>query len=125
MRRPLAAAIVVFTAATPAGPALADGPTTVDTVEHVFGASNVNAVAGHGGLTAGISVDGDLTVLSWPGPSFADQLLYLSSNDLDVRSKPHLGALDGMGSYVGLEVTTAAGHSLVWLRDPAFTHAQA
>jgi hypothetical protein len=104
--------------------ARADTPTTVDTVEHIFGASNTNAVAGHGGLTAGISVDGDLTVLSWPGPSFADQLQYLSSNDLDVRTKPHLGALDGMGSYVGLLVTTAQGTQLVWLRDAAFAHVQ-
>ncbi len=100
-------------------------PTTVDMTEHIFGASNTNAVAGHGGLTAGISSDGDLSVLSWPGPSFADQLAYLSGNDLDVRSLPHLGAPDGMGSYVGLMLTAGQGPMLVWLRDPAFTHTQA
>jgi len=99
-------------------------PSTIDMVEHTFGASNTNAVVGHGGLTAGISRDGDLTVLSWPGPTFADQLAYLSGNDLDVRSEPHLGAADGMGSYLGLLVTTAAGVNLTWLRDPAFTVAQ-
>jgi hypothetical protein len=93
-------------------------------VEHMLGASNTNAVAGHGALTAGVSVDGDLTVLSWPGPSFADQLAYVSGNDLDVRSRPHLGADDGMGSYVGLLVTTAQGTSLVWLRDATFAHTQ-
>jgi hypothetical protein len=105
--------------------AKADPPTTVDIVEHMLGASNTNAVAGHGGLTVGISVDGDLTVLSWPSPSFADHLSYLASNDLQVRDEPHLGADDGMGSYVGLQVTTAQGTSLVWLRDAtAFTHTQ-
>ena len=93
--------------------------------EHIFGASNTNAVSGHGGLTVGVSNDGDLSVLSWPGPTFADQLAYVSSNDLDVRDEPHLGALDGMGSYLGLLVTTTAGTKLVWLRDATtFTHAQ-
>ena len=107
-----------------AGVARADAPTTVDMTEHVFGASNTNAVGGHGGLTVGISIDGDLTVLSWPSPSFADHLAYVSSNALDVRTQPHLGADDGMGSYVGLLVTTAQGTELVWLRDAAFSHAQ-
>jgi len=100
-------------------------PTVVDMTEHVFGASNTNAVTGHGGLTAGISVDGDVTVLSWPGPSFTDQLAYISGNDLNVRDEPHLGADDGMGSYIGLYITTAQGTVLAWLRDPtAFAHSQ-
>jgi hypothetical protein len=90
----------------------------LDYVEKIFGATNVNAVAGHGGLTAGIAADGDLTVLSWPSPGFADQLAYLSSNDADARQRPHFGAPDGMGSYLGLLV---AGR-VVWLRD--LPHAQ-
>jgi hypothetical protein len=103
----------------------AGAPSVIDMQEHLLGASNTNAVAGHGGLTAGVSADGDLSVLSWPGPSFADQLNYVSSNDLAVRDLPHLGADDGMGSYLGLLVTTAAGTSLVWLRDAsAFSHTQ-
>lgn len=104
--------------------AAADAPTPIDMQEHIFGASNTNAVAGHGGLTAGFSPDGDLTLLSWPGPSFADQIAYVAANDLDVRSQPHVGAKDGMGAYLGLLVTTARGAQLAWLRDPAFTHAQ-
>src|SRR5689334_14141549 len=60
-----------------AGTARAD-VTAVDMQEHLFGVSNVNAVAGHGGLTVGISVDGDLSLLSWPNPTFADQLHYLA-----------------------------------------------
>jgi glycosyl hydrolase family 15 len=107
-----------------AGSARAGTPSAIDITEHTFGATNVNAVVGHGGLTAGISVDGDLTMISWPGPTFADQILYLSSNDLDARSEPHFGALDGMGSYVGLLVTTASGQTLVWLRDSSFSHVQ-
>jgi hypothetical protein len=107
-----------------AGSASAGAPNAIDITEHIFGATNVNAVVGHGGLTAGISIDGDLTMISWPGPSFANQILYLSSNDLDARSEPHFGALDGMGSYVGLLVTTASGQSLVWLRDSSFSHVQ-
>jgi len=106
--------------------ARADTPSAIDMTEHVFGASNTNAVIGHGGLTAGISVDGDISVLSWPGPSFTDQLAYISGNDLDVRSEPHLGAADGMGSYIGLVLTTPTGSFLAWLRDPTyFDHTQA
>jgi hypothetical protein len=104
--------------------ALAGAPSTIDLTEHIFGATNVNAVGGHGGLTTGISADGDLTMISWPGPTFADQILYLSSNDLDARGEPHFGALDGMGSYIGLQITTASGGELVWLRDSSFSHAQ-
>jgi hypothetical protein len=106
-------------------PARAADPSPIDMQEHVFGQSNVNAVAGHGRLTAGISDDGDVTVLSWPGPSYADQIAYLAQNALDVRDLPHAGAPDGMGSYLGLVATTASGDQLVWLRDPSsFTHAQ-
>src|SRR3954447_27021920 len=106
-------------------PGRAGAPSVIDMQEHLLGASNTTAVAGHGALTAGVSADGDLSVLSWPGPSFADQLNYVSSNDLAVRDLPHLGADDGMGSYLGLLVTTGLGTSLVWLRDAsAFSHTQ-
>src|SRR5262245_30304289 len=84
--------------------AAAHKPTAIDMQEHIFGTSNINAVAGHGALTAGISAEGDLTVLAWPGPSYADQLAYLASNALDVRDLPQAGAPDGMGSYLGLLV---------------------
>ncbi len=103
----------------------ASAQTRIDGIEHLFGASNTNAVAGHGALTAGISSDGDLTVLSWPSPSYYDQLAYIASNDLDVRSEPHLGALDGMGSYVGLIVDDGTTQTLTWLRDASkWTHTQ-
>jgi glucoamylase len=121
-RGPLGAALSI---ASFAAWARAGGPSTIDMTEHIFGASNTNAIAGHGGLTVGVSAEGDVTVLSWPGPSFADQLAYLSSNDLAARSEPHFGASDGMGAYLGLEVTTAKGTSLVWLRDGSFAHTQA
>lgn len=104
--------------------AVARAQTRIDGIEHLFGASNTNAVAGHGALTAGISADGDLTVLSWPSPSYYDQLAYIASNDLDVRSEPHLGALDGMGSYVGLIVDDGSGPALTWLRATEWTHSQ-
>jgi hypothetical protein len=84
----LATALCLRAAPAPAQAAL----TRVDTVEHIFGASNVNAVAGHGGLTAGVSRDGDVTVLTWPSPSCCDQLNYLASNALNARTLPRMGA---------------------------------
>lgn len=118
----LAASAALVALLAPAGAVAA--PTAVDMQEHIFGAANVNAVAGHGALTVGVSADGDLSVLAWPGPSFADQLAYIAPNDLDVRDQPRLGVHDGMGSYVGLLVTTASGTTLTWLRDPAWTRSQ-
>jgi MYXO-CTERM domain-containing protein len=114
---------IALAVATLAAPARAQ--TSIDGMEHIFGASNTNAVAGHGGLTAGISADGDVTVLSWPSPSYYDQLAYVASNALDVRDQPHMGALDGMGSYVGLMVDSGSGPTLTWLRDAPWTHVQA
>jgi MYXO-CTERM domain-containing protein len=117
----LACAAIVLTSSARAR---ADAPNPIDMQEHIFGASNVNAATGHGALTAGVSSEGDITVLAWPGPSYADQLAYVAGNDLDVRTQPHLGAKDGMGSFLGLRVATAAGTQLVWLRDPSFVHTQ-
>jgi hypothetical protein len=124
--RPLArVALALFLLACSASASAQDAGvpaiTRVDTVEHVFGASNVNAVAGHGGLTAGISRDGDVTVLAWPSPSCCDQLTYLASNALDARSLPHYGALDGMGVVIGVAFDGAAGSTLSWLDDGTWT----
>src|SRR5262249_42376343 len=106
----------LFVVALLAAPARADQP--LDYIEKIFGATNVNAVAGHGALTAGFSADGDLTVLSWPSPGLDDHLGSLPSNAPDARARPHFGAPDGMGSYLGLLV----GGRVVWLRD--LPHAQ-
>lgn len=102
----------------------ADAAPAVGCLDCIFGASNTNAVAGHGRLTAAFSADGDLTVLAWPSPSLYDQLCYISSNAADAKQQLHHGAHPGMGSFIGLWVTTAAGSSLTWLRDKAWTHTQ-
>jgi hypothetical protein len=91
----------------------------IDAMENIFGATNINAVTGHGRLTVGVSKEGDLTVLSWPGPAYADQLAYLSSNDVDARAQPHFGAPDGAGFFLGLVIETSAGRQVSWLRDKA------
>jgi hypothetical protein len=101
------AAALLLLSAAPAGAG------SLDYIEHIFGATNVNAAGGHGRLTIGVADDGELTVLSWPSPGFADQLQYLTSNAIDARTLPHLGALDGMGDRLGLLIDG----KLVWLRD--------
>lgn len=95
----------------------------VDLIERVFGATNLQATTGNGGLTAGVSRDGDLTVLSWPSPSFYDQIHYLSANGPGARARPRMGAAEGMGAFAGLVVTTDGGatKAVTWLRDPAWT----
>ena len=57
-------------------------------------------------LTAAFSRCGELTVLKWPGPSYYNQLNYLSSNAPDARTQPHLGALDDQGAFPGLAYRT-------------------
>jgi hypothetical protein len=100
-------------------------PDVVEPIERLFGATNVNAAVGDGGLTAGISGCGELTVLKWPGPGSYDQLHYLSSNAADARLVPHLGALPTAGAFAGISYRERTGRwAHTWLRDPPWTHAQ-
>jgi hypothetical protein len=108
--------------ACPELPVLPDGPNEFDLQ---YGATNTNAALGSGALTAAFSRCGELTVLKWPGPSYWNQLNYLSSNAADARVTPHFGALDGNGAFPGLAYRTAAGASgFTWLRDDAWVHTQ-
>ncbi len=110
--RPLTAGLALAVAA--AAPASAHD---IDIQEHRFGATNVNAQTGNGGLSVGVSARGELTVLSWPSPTFYEQLDYESSADEDARSQPRFGADEDMGVFAGLWVETADGTELTWFRD--------
>ena len=77
-----------------------------DLVELAFGAGNVNAAIGNGGLTLGISHLGEVSVLTWPSPSYTDQLLHLGSNAPDRHDAPTLMAHPAMGATLVLVVTT-------------------
>jgi len=58
----------------------------------------------NGGLTAAVSRDGDLTVVSWPSPSYTDQLHYLSGERPNARSLARMGADESHGSFAGLVI---------------------
>ena len=119
-RYAVAAALLSFAGSFPA-----NAQTGIDAQENVFGATNINAVVGHGGLTAGISRDGDVTVLSWPSPSYNDQLAYRSSNALDARTLPRFGALEGAGLFLGLRCDFTDGSTRsTWLREQGWSIAQ-
>ncbi len=83
----------------------ADPPYQPGFIELGLGATNIETTVGNGGLTAGVSKDGDLTMLSWPSPSYYDQMHYMTTNDPDAREQPRFGALEGMGSFAGLAFT--------------------
>jgi hypothetical protein len=126
-RRLAVVAALVFTSIRPslACPPLPVAPDEVEPIERLFGATNVNAALGDGGLTAGFSRCGELTVLKWPGPSYHDQLDYLSSNAEDARRDPLLGALPSAGAFAGISYRRHGPHwSHTWLRDDGWTHAQ-
>src|SRR5262249_51882881 len=99
--RPAAALLTVALASSPARacPELPVSPDAPNAVELELGATNVNAALGNGRLTAAFSKCGELTVLKWPGPSYYNQLDYLTSNAPDARLQPHLGALDDQGAF--------------------------
>src|SRR5882672_531068 len=86
-------------ARAPACPELPIAPDATNPYELQFGATNVNGALGNGALTAAFSRCGELTVFKWPGPSYYNQLAYLTDNVPGVRTLPHLGALDGMGAF--------------------------
>ena len=98
--------------------------------ESPFGATNINAAVGNGGLSAGISQHGTITVLRWPSPSYYDQLNYKTATQgitpgSSARTLPHFGAYDNAGSFAGLYFTAGMPISgMVWLRDPVFTTQQ-
>ena len=95
----------------------------LDWTENILGATNVHAVAGSGGLTLGVSRDGDVTVLTWPSPSYSDQLSYLTVNSDDARQLPRFGASEGMGAFAGVVTSRDGGTTLdvSWIRDEGWT----
>ncbi len=92
-------------------------PHPVDGIEHIFGATNINAISGNGGLTIGLSKEGDVTLLKYPSPSFFDQLNYKTSSQENARELPRFGAEENMGAFSGLVIYTGSGSELSWLRD--------
>ncbi|MEE2828258.1 MAG: hypothetical protein VX498_03640 [Myxococcota bacterium] len=96
----------------------------IDRIEHYFGASHVQAQGGNGGLTFALAPRGEVTVLSWPSPSFNDQLDYETSPDEDARLQPFFGAQADHGIFAGLLITTADGESFTWLRDEEWSVSQ-
>src|SRR5262249_46100125 len=127
MRPPTLAAVLLLACATLAGacPELPVPPDAPNAFDLQFGATNVNAALGSGRLTAAFSRCGELTVLKWPGPSYHNQLDYLSSNAPDARTLPHFGALDTQGAFAGIAYRLRNGRrGFTWLRDDGWHHAQ-
>jgi MYXO-CTERM domain-containing protein len=88
-------------------------------IELGLGATNIEATTGNSGLTIGVSQDGDLTVFSWPSPSYWDHIHYMTTNDPDARTQPRFGAGEQMGAFAGLAYTTTetTGVQMSWLRE--------
>jgi hypothetical protein len=124
--RLFAACLALAAGPARACPELPVAPDALDPYEPVTGATNVNAALGSGRLTAGFSRCGELTVLKWPGPSYYDQLDYLTSNAADARQRPHLGALDTQGAFPGVSYRLRGhrGWQHTWLRDDGWERSQ-
>jgi hypothetical protein len=117
--RPWARALAVVAILIVAGLSSPSHAHQIDMIEHILGATNIEAITGSGGMTIGVSRDGDLTVLTWPSPSYTDHLHYITSNDEDAREQPRFGAAEGMGAFAALVYSIDGGATLEvsWLRD--------
>jgi len=95
--------------------------------ERQFGATNVNAALGNGGLSVTLSRCGEITTFKWPGPSYYDHLDYLAENVPEARTLPRLGALPEAGAFPGLAYRLRGQRTwqLTWLRDDEWTRTQA
>ncbi|MFW6057242.1 MAG: MYXO-CTERM sorting domain-containing protein [Persicimonas sp.] len=71
-------------------------------IELGLGATNIETTVGNSGLTAGVSKEGDLTMVSWPSPSYFDHMHYMTTNAPDARQRPRFGATESMGAFAGL-----------------------
>ncbi|HCP47845.1 MAG TPA: hypothetical protein DIU15_17525, partial [Deltaproteobacteria bacterium] len=97
----------------------------IDGIEHTFGATHISAQVGNGQLTAATSPRGEVTVLSWPSPTFYDQLDYETSNDEDARQQPQFGAGQDDGLFAGLWIESEESPGFFsWLRDEPWVHEQ-
>lgn len=93
----------------------------IDRIEHLFGATHVTAQTGNGGLSVGVAPRGEVTVLSWPSPTFFDQVDYQTSNATDARELPFFGAEADQGVFSGLWIEVDGEEpQLLWLRDDLF-----
>jgi hypothetical protein len=96
-----------------------------DRNEHLLGATYLSAQSGNGRLTVGVGPLGEVAVLSWPSPSYFDQVDFETDASEDAREQPFFGALESEGIFGGLRVTFDDGtDAFTWLRDPAWTQAQ-
>ncbi|MHA1568288.1 MAG: hypothetical protein ACTSXZ_02360 [Alphaproteobacteria bacterium] len=86
------------------------------TMEDLYGPTNVNACTGNGGLAAGISREGDITVLRWPSPSDYDHVDHLALEFYEPRMGDKLTA----GIFAGLLIDG----TVTWLREEPWTISQ-
>jgi glucoamylase len=91
----------------PAGPEFDD--------EELVGPTPIASSLGNGGLSAGFTPTGTVAVLSWPNPSYFNQMDYLTrSRGFDSR----LGAAENQGAFAGIDYALpGGGRRFSWLRD--------
>lgn len=83
--------------------------------------TDVNGMSGNGGLTAGFSESGVLTVFRWPSPSYWNQVNFVAEPGHALG----FGTTESHGAFQGLAVRLAGGSSVVtWFRDATWRRTQ-
>lgn len=80
-------------------------------MDELFGPTNLYGISGNGGLTAGFSQQGEVTLLRYPSPSYYDQLFYRTK--VGGRHNPRMGA----HVYAGLLWGYAGEKTVAFYRD--------
>ena len=84
--------------------------------ESMYGPTNINGITGNGGLSVGISREGDVTVLRWPSPSTFDHVDHLAKDFY----RPRMGDFPWNGIYAGIKIDDRVH----WFRDTGWNITQ-
>ena len=88
-------------------------PGSIRMSDEPYGATDINAITGNGGLSVGINEEGTITVFKWPSPSFYDHVKYMT----DSREDEDLGALPDEGVFTGIRYEIDGQEHFTWLPE--------
>ena len=86
----------------------------------MYGPCPINGITGNGNLTVGVDKRGTIVLLSWPKPSYYDQVNYLTISD----KLPDFGVKKNMGIFAGLIYDYKGKKSVSWFKSDEWKHDQ-
>lgn len=88
--------------------------------DELLGSSPIGGAVGNSSLTVGFTKNGRISVLSWPSPSYYDQVDYLTKS----RNQEYYGAAPQMGVFGGIYFETGKNSGMRWFWEKNWKHEQ-